>query len=395
MASAYSKTESALLRLLAASLRSSGGAVSLPLDEAERAQVLTLAQRHEVLPLLGTVWDADALSEPQRLAVEEKTAQTVHKSIQLQILNARLTALLDGAGIRAVTLKGCTVARLYPVPEYRKSSDIDLFVPDPAERERAMQILQKDGFRLSGEWHANHHVILRSEKGEVVEMHDAWTECFQNKHLNRSLERLQKESGQHCRLLDCGGFSVYAYEPAWQAFYLLLHMLQHFVGSGFGLRNLCDWVVLWTHEQDAKTRETFCRLTRESGTESFAAAVSAVCVRYLGLETPPVPVLAEPDTADALLRDILDAGEFGYNESARMVGMDGSSPAAYLREFHHQMHINFPRAGRLVPLWPGLWLATLTRFLYNNQKLHRAPVSAILRKAGQRGRLVRRLTAPK
>ena len=77
MASTCSKTESALLRLLAASLHPSGGAVSPPLDEAERAQVLALAQRHEVLPLLGTVWDADALSEPQRMAEEGNTAQSV------------------------------------------------------------------------------------------------------------------------------------------------------------------------------------------------------------------------------------------------------------------------------------------------------------------------------
>ena len=109
----------------------------------------------------------------------------------------------------------------------------------------------------------------------------------------------------------------------------------------------------------------------------------------------PVPAehLVEQEVADALLRDILDAGEFGYSEAERMVGMDGNSLAAYVREFHHQMHINFPKAGRIVVFWPVLWIATLIRFLKNNKKLNRAPLSAIMKKAGERGQLVKRLTS--
>ena len=98
---------------------------------------------------------------------------------------------------------------------------------------------------------------------------------------------------------------------------------------------------------------------------------------------------------DALLRDIMDAGEFGYSEAERMVGMDGDSWTAYVREFHHQMHINFPKAGKIIFLWPALWIATLVRFLSNNKKLNRAPVAAIMKKAGKRGQLVHRLTSQK
>ena len=247
---------------------------------------------------------------------------------------------------------------------------------------------------MSEKWHSNHHVILTSEKKEVVEVHAAWTECFQEKHLNQYVENLQKESNQHCGLVDCQGVQVYAYDTAWQGFYLLMHMLLHFVGSGFGLRNLCDWVVLWEHCNDTKEPEAFWKLVCESGTLEFAKAVTSICVRYLGLpaEKSPVSVeTAEADTVDALLRDVLDAGEFGYSEAERMVGMDGSSLAAYVREFHHQMHINFPKAGRIIFLWPFLWCATLVRFLKNNRRLNRPPVSAILKKAGRRGELVCRL----
>ena len=210
---------------------------------------------------------------------------------------------------------------------------------------------------------------------------------------------MQPESLHHCHLTDIQGFQVYAYETPWHAFYLMIHMLTHFVGSGFGLRNLCDWVVLWNHCDEVKARGDFWKMAVESGTEESAAALTAICVKYLGLDRAKSPVPDEkhvdPETVEMLLRDILDAGEFGYSEAARMVGMDGDSWRAYVREFHHQMHINFPKAGRCIIFWPVLWAATLVRFLRNNRKLHRAPIAAIIKKAGKRGQLVSRLAPHK
>ena len=256
--SKISKIEYMFLKCLRMSLRQSGGSDFIQsMTSQEWVQLLSIADRHEVLALLVNVLEADRVPEELWLTVQSKTARTVHKGIQLQVLTAKLTKLLENNGIIAVTLKGCAVARFYPVPEFRKTTDIDLFVANEKEAEKAVQILCANGFQLSKKWHANHHVVLTSEKKEVVEIHTTWTERFKQKHLNQYLEKLQKESYWYCHLVDCQGFQVYAYDAAWQGFYLLLHMLQHFVGSGFGLRNLCDWVVLWENCDDAKEREDF------------------------------------------------------------------------------------------------------------------------------------------
>ena len=153
--------------------------------------------------------------------------------------------------------------------------------------------------------------------------------------------------------------------------------------------------MLWENCEEQEIRNDFWELVCESGIEEFAKAVTAICVRYLGLDQEKSPVPAkegiDSQVRDALLRDILDAGEFGYSESERMVGMDGDSLMAYVKEFHHQMHINFPKAGKKPFFWPVLWTATLIRFLNNNRKLNRAPISTIMKKAGRRGQLVKRL----
>ena len=145
--------------------------------------------------MLENVWGPSRFPEPQSLTIQSKAARTVHKAIQLQVLNEKLTALLAKEGIIAVTLKGCTVSRFYPVPEFRKTTDIDLFVADKEDAKRAVQILEAHVFHSSGEWHANHHVILTSEKNEVVELHTTWADDFKDKHLNQSLERLKNAPG--------------------------------------------------------------------------------------------------------------------------------------------------------------------------------------------------------
>lgn len=400
LASKIGETERRLLEYLGQSLKNTDSPCEIPeLNAEEWERIYALADRHEVSVLMGDIFNSVNLSDKTQNVFQLKTARTVHKVITLQALNVRLTALLSRAGITAVTLKGYAVARLYPVPEFRKTTDIDLFFFSSEDAKKAENILCENGFKPSKEWHANHHSVLISEKNESVELHTAWADEFKDKRLNRSLKIMQKESLNHFAPIDCDGAKLYAYDTAYQAVFLLIHMIGHFVGGGFGLRNLCDWVILWESCEDENSKKAFVKMAQDSGTEKFAKAVTSVCAEYLGLskEKCPFPYdkLTEKELTDEFLRDILDAGEFGYSESERMVGMDGNSLLAYIKEFHHQMHINFPKAGRVILIWPVLWLATLIRFLNNNKIFNRAPVSAIMKKAGNRGRLVKKLTSNK
>lgn len=398
--STISETERALLKYLGQNLKlSEDDCEVLDLSDEAFERIYSMADRHEVLALFGNLLNPSGLSPKIQNDFQFKTARTVHKGITLQSLDARLTALLEKESITAITLKGYAAARFYPVPEFRKTTDIDLFFCSEADARKAGQILCKNGFKFSKEWHANHHFILISEKNEIVELHTSWADEFKDKRLNEYLKCIEKESFVHYEPIECGGARLYVYETAYQALYLAVHMLSHFVGEGFGLRNLCDWVVLWENCGDKSVRKDFCKMACDSGMAEFVKAVTSVCTEYLGLSREKSPfaddTLCDKDLTDALLRDVLDAGEFGRSEPERMVGMDGNSFAAYVREFHHQMHINFPKAGKVALFWPGLWLATLIRFLNNNRKLNRAPVSAIIKKAGNRGKLVKRLTADK
>ena len=396
--SIITKTERRLLEYLGQSLKNTDGHCEIPkLSAEEWERIYRLAERHEVSALMGDIFNCVNLSPKTQANLQIKTAKTVHKGIILQSLNTRLTELFEKEGITAVTLKGYAVSRFYPVPEFRKTTDIDFFFFCENDARKAEKILLNNGFKFSKEWHANHHSILISDKNETVELHTDWADDFKDKHLNKALKIKQNQSANHIVPIDCDGTKLYIYDTEYQALYLIIHMLGHFVMGGFGLRNLCDWVVLWENCDDINAKNVFLKIAHDSGIVEFSKAVTSVCTEYLGLsiEKSPFDKFTSKELSDEFLRDVLDAGEFGRSESARMVGMDGNSPLAYIREFHHQMHINFPKAGKVVLIWPALWIATLIRFLNNNRKYKRASLSAIMKKAGNRGKLVKRLTSNK
>jgi len=184
-------------------------------------------------------------------------------------------------------------------------------------------------------------------------------------------------------------------QPAYHAFYLLLHMLQHFLRAGFGLKLLCDWVVFWEKGYGSGVEERFFSMAEECRVMGFARLVTAVCVKYLGLSGKKVPLLlcrfdweAEAANLEAFLTEILEAEEFGKSSADRMVALRGTGWRDYCREFHHQMLLTYPGAGRYRILHPVLWVMMFCGFAYRNVKMRRVSGYAVLKKARARGKLV-------
>ena len=77
--------------------------------------------------------------------VQERSTQTVWQSYRLLFMSRYVTGLLKDAGIDTILLKGSGVAGLYPVPELRKSGDVDLLVENG-------KMAQEAGRMSAGAW---------------------------------------------------------------------------------------------------------------------------------------------------------------------------------------------------------------------------------------------------
>lgn len=362
--------------------------------EVDLEKVCYTAERHGVLSLLyGALAEKESVPELVRNRVAAAGRKAVRQSYHILFLSKFLISKLEQAGIEAVLLKGVGTASFYPVPELRKTGDVDLLLIDPEHLERAEVTLQQWGLRVAERQPSLHHVVLLTGEGIEVELHTMLAEPFDNQGINQYMQNKLPDCGKNIRRLDCMGVELPVLDTGYHAYELLLHMLQHFLRAGFGLRLLCDWVVFWNRETDVHEREKYSTLVRESGLDGFSDMVTLFCCAYLGLNRECVSWMGISGKYDVegFLQEILEAEEFGKSAADRMVTLRNNSLGAYVREFHHQMHLNFPRAGRCFLFWPGLWLATLIQFLRNNRRVRGISAWAILKKAGQRSRIMEQI----
>ncbi len=391
--------EKALLILLRASLCEKSRRLS---DISVSRKLLDLAEEHACLPLL--------FDPVQRLTkgqgdlykrVKLSASQAALQSYHLLYLSCQICTVLEREGISAAVLKGAAAASFYPVPEYRKSGDVDILLCDPDSKEEAVRALEKAGYRVDSYQPALHQIVMREKTGVEVELHVMLAEPFDNRKINDYMDALLPDIRKHIVKKKTLGVELPVLDQDYQAFELLLHMLQHFLRRGFGLKLLCDWVAYWnsTGKEGETSVQRYRELIRDCGITGFSDMITAVCCRYLGLKKSCLEVLISPEgkkitgrkAGEAFLREVFNGGEFGDREKDRMVMLRGEGLDAYVREFHHQMLLNFPRAGQIPLLWPGLWGATLGRFLYNNVHIRHISGFQILKKSGERSRILKQI----
>ena len=417
------REEQELLRLLKAALAGNSDREKInssgQTDNINYEKLFAMAQAHQVLPLLYDVLETAAHEEvgeaPEcmvawRTVWQQAARRTVSQNYHLLFTGKFLTGLLSEADIPVALLKGTATSAYYPVPELRKSGDVDLYLLKEGDLPKARALFLAHGMTVKEEQHSLHHLVMQTAEGIVVELHTLIAEPFDNAAMNTYLEKCRELFAAHTEEKEIMGVTLPVLTGACHAYELLLHMLQHFLRAGFGLKLLCDWVVFWEKGVSGEEQQLYKKLIAESGLKGFSDVVTATCVEYLGLPEESISFLKsnrKEDTAEvfgkgvrtagdtlqtAFLRDVLDSEEFGKTSEDRMVAVRGSGFGAYTREFQHQMHLNFPRAGKCFLLWPLLWCMTLVRFLRNNRKIRHTSVRAVLRNAKARSELVKRLS---
>ena len=347
-------------------------------DTALVAQAKRLANQQGILPLLGEILKDDE-------AVYQSSMRNVRQYYYLLFKTKYYVNLLSEAGIETVILKGFPVAKYYPIPQLRKSGDIDLLLLHPEEITKAIEVLTAHGVMQMEEQHANYHVALMTKEKIEIELHTSLTEELDDARVNQKLKLLEKELSEHVEWTYICDNLFPVLSPGYQAFSLLLHMLHHFMRSGFGLKLLMDWTYFWNHGMDEEERKIYDRCMDTIGLRGFSEMISSACYFELGLKD--ASLLGEQirrETAESFLKDVLESYEFGSVQDQQMVKMRGTKMQDFLREFHHQMHLNYPKAGKVWVIWPVLWIATLVRFLVNNHTVRNTSMVAVLRNAKSR-----------
>lgn len=379
-----------LLELLRCALTEEKPVPHWALSGDEWASLIRKADRHAVLSILYDPLMEQALPQKQREFAERTAIKYARQNYRLGYYTHLAVEKLKERGILSVVLKGVSAAAYYPTPELRKSGDIDLLIPHTDQLLSAGDVLSEYGFTVAEQQLANHHLALRHTSGFELELHSMLAEPFDNAKINKYLDTCLLRIPDHIEQRNVLGYDFPVLSDGYQAYELLLHMLQHFLRAGFGLKLLSDWVRFWNRPVADNEVQLYLQLVQESGLSGFSGMITSVCAYYLGLDKQcglcehTQPLMEETD-AHSFLEDLLSAEEFGRSSRDRMVVLRNTSLPAYVREFHHMTALNFPRAVKVFLCWPVLWCITLLRFLRNNRRVRGGISTAtILKKTKQR-----------
>lgn len=232
-------------------------------------------------------------------------------------LNSALPELFQSyreAGLHPVLLKGQANAAHYLKPLHRQCGDIDIYIGKEGQA-TANRLLLHRGAQPEGEASDKH--TSYSLHGIHIENHRILLR-MNNPVADRYFRRLVKEwYPQQVETKEIGGCPVSLPPPTFNVLYVFMHAFLHFLNSGIGLRQVCDWARLMATRQDDIDKTLLEQHLRKLGLTRAAKAFGYIAVHHLGLpeHTLPFSIKGMEHAGEILLDDIFATGNFGWYDT--------------------------------------------------------------------------------
>lgn len=225
-----------------------------------------------------------------------------------------LCQLMADNGIPIFVFKGQTIARSYSDVGIRQSGDIDFYCY-PEYWNRALHLF-KDKYKVSLNDLYTEKDVEFTVNGIAYEMHNRLT-LFANPCHSRYWEDVvMPEIIANPYFVTINGYDVPTLAPTYNVLYVFVHIFQHLISEGIGLRQFCDWARLLGVLHDEIDVDIIDRHLKGIGLRKAYNGLGAILTDYLGLPEESFPfTITEDDRrrAKELMDDIMEKGNFGHN----------------------------------------------------------------------------------
>ena len=228
------------------------------LSKTDCEELMKIGARQSILPIIHRgLKKAGAPSEVVKECDKVRLKDTRQYITQNDALQ-KIGVALDEAHIPYIPLKGAVLQQLYPAPELRTSCDIDVLVRD--------WDLDKTVYTLE------HTTDFKPQKRAYHDISMISTNVHLELHFSIK-EDLEAVDGLLSRAWDYAEpvrESRFTFTPEFQIYYVVAHMVHHFLDSGLGIRPFLDlWLLRNKTQFNEKIVQQMCV---ESGIETFYEA---------------------------------------------------------------------------------------------------------------------------
>lgn len=269
-----------------------------PMSEAQWRDLLEESRRQAVAGLVcrGTGYLNKVLmpSAATRISLLADLDAIEKRSAHVERTAEELVSMFRGRGFSPVVQKGPAVAAMYVHPLSRRSGDIDLYF-GLFEFEAVRSMVECSGVKVNDAPDGSINYIWNDV---TVEHH---REFFDSSD-------------------QFAGVKV----PSPEADMLLLssHILKHAIGSGIGLKQLCDMAVACRALDGKYNRADILEHLSEAHLIRWQRLLDTFLLDYLGVEEQYLPTLSagmERLDASPLLKIVTEGGNFGHFNPARHI----------------------------------------------------------------------------
>lgn len=285
----------------------------------EWGSVVRLAKSQSVLGIVGHVMLTDEnlakkISQELRVRIKQFVMMNVLAHERIDKTLANVVSVLREGGVESVLLKGQGVARNYPRPELRQCGDIDLYV-GPENAEKAHELLAPIADKIDAKEliTVGKHFHATMKGGVEVEVH-RFTETKNVARLSKVYQTASETgTSSNLNVYDFHGVLVNTPADDFNAYYVFDHLFHHFLTSGVGLRQFCDWM-MFLHKRNGKLNQEYLhQLLVDMELLEPWQAMGCVLADKLGLPEEEFPLFdrKQEKKAEKILQRVLAEGNFG------------------------------------------------------------------------------------
>ncbi len=346
--------------------------------------ILSLALNHYTTPLIYKYY----MNEQQYLSQIRRQMKTIIGNYYMfSEFTDMVTSLFTRNHIRYFLMKGIHLSECYPVCDIRKQSDVDIYIPDTSEFKMARRLLLANGFTAKKDTSTHHlEFIYRSPVGGsqlILELHYDVVSKYQYAPANKVLDEVFNKDSLMNYYMTTGGRKYNVLPPTQNAFYMLHHMLNHYMFSGFGIRLLYDYRMFLIRYNDEIDYELLKKWCDDSGILNFYGIIIGTLKQYMYLSNDiDADTVYEEDICEYFIENVLTGGDFGADSAGMLINSTSYKNITfftYLKEGHYQMKATFRRLHKIILLWPILWAITFVTFIINNKRVRKASISEIIK----------------
>lgn len=388
--------QSQLLGLLSMSLFGCNCHISVD----DYTQLLLEAKDQAVVTLVYSSIDKTRLSPETEKQWSDCSSAYYANTIRVVHNHVILHKWMEDAGVPYVVLKGCVSAAYYPRPQLRTMGDVDFLVPDQY-LDKAGAILEREGMTQRDGNRTSH--IEYGKVGMDYELHFSLV-GMPNGEVGKLIKKYTKDIFKSSSVQKVGNGFARMPSPFHHGIILLLHTCQHLTGEGVGLRHLCDWAVFANSFSDSEFCTTFEECLKQIGLWRFAQILTRTSIKYLGADEKAWAQCDE-SLADALIEDILSAGNFGRKDSATksvesmLISRGKESTSECGMRSHMIKHVNeliyrrWPSSRKNKLLVPLGWMYFGGRRIWREAtgKIKKTNIKKVINSAEKRSELYRQL----